>query len=126
MYMPSNEQGFKISVEIDRNNLYLEESFTDLKTGSIRRLTPVTADGSEDKSRKTLFMAQTQLMTQMGLLPIQCELEAETIREATDKFPAAVNEAVENLIEKANEMRRQEASRIIVPGSDPGRSIRLK
>ena len=66
--MPSNGQSFKISVEIDKNNLYLEESFTDLKSGSIRRLTPVTADGSEDKSRKTLFMAHTQLMTQMGLL----------------------------------------------------------
>ena len=115
--MPSNEQSFKINVEVDKDNLYLEESFTDLKAGSIRRLTPVMADGSEDKSRKTLFMAHTQLMTQMGLLPIQCELEAETIKEAAEKFPAAVNEAVENLIEKANEMRRNEASRIIVPGS---------
>ena len=124
--MPNNEQTFKINVEVDKDNLYLEESFTDLKAGSIRRLTPVTADGSEDKSRKTLFMAHTQLMTQMGLLPIQCELDAETIKEAAEKFPAAVNRAVEDLIEKANEMRRKEASRIIVPGSDPGRSIRLK
>ena len=114
--MPSNEQSFKIKVEVDKDNLYLEESFTDLKSGSIRRLTPVTADGSVDKSRNTLFMAHTQLMTQMGLLPIQCELEAKTLNEAVEKFPAAVNEAVENLIEKANEMRRQEASRIIVPG----------
>jgi hypothetical protein len=70
-------------------------------------------------------MAHTQLMTQMGLLPIQCELEAETLKEAAEKFPAAVNEAVENLIEKANEMRRQEASRIIVPGSEM-RNIQLK
>jgi hypothetical protein len=43
-----------------------------------------------------------------------------------EKFPAAVNEAVEKLVERANEMRRQEASRIIVPGSDHGRSIHLK
>lgn len=124
--MPSNEQSFKIKVEVDKDNLYLEESFTDLKAGSIRRLTPVTPDGSKDKNRKTLFMAHTQLMTQMGLLPIQCELEAETLNEAVEKFPAAVNEAVENLIEKANEMRRQEASRIIVPGADTARSILMK
>jgi len=124
--MSDKEQSIKIDVRMDQDNLYLEESFTDLKAGSIRRLTPVMADGSEDKSRKTIFMAHTQLMTQMGLLPIQCELEAGTIKEAAEKFPAAVNKAVEDLIEKANEMRRQEASRIIVPGSDPGRSIRLK
>jgi hypothetical protein len=123
--MPSNGQNLKINVEVDKNNLYLEESFTDLKAGSIRRLTPVTPDGSEDKSRKTLFLAHTQLMTQMGLLPIQCELEAETLKEAIEKFPASVNGAVENLIEKANEMRRQEASRIIVPGSEM-RNIQLK
>jgi hypothetical protein len=124
--MPVNGQNMTVNIEVDKNNLYLEESFTDLKAGSIRRLTPVTADGSVDKNRKTLFMAHTQLMTQMGLIPIQCELEAENIKDAADKFPAAVNDAVEKLVEKANEMRRQEASRIIVPGADAGRSILMK
>jgi hypothetical protein len=62
----------------------------------------------------------------MGLIPIQCELEAENLNEALDKFPAAVNDAVEKLVEKANEMRRQEASRIIVPGAETGRSILMK
>jgi hypothetical protein len=124
--MPVSGQNMKINVEIDVNGLYLEESFTDLKAGSIRRLTPVTSDGLSDKSRKTLYMANTQLMTQMGLIPIQAELEAESLKEAVEKFPAAVNEAVENLIEKANEMRRQEASRIIVPGAETARSILMK
>ena len=122
----SNEQSIKIDVKMDQDNLYLEESFTDLKAGSIRRLTPVMPDGLPDKKRNIFFMAQTQLMTQAGLLPIQCEIEAQTLKEAMEKFPAAVNEAVEKLVERANEMRRQEASRIIVPGSDHGRSIHLK
>jgi hypothetical protein len=124
--MPNNNRNIKIDVKMNIDNLYLEESFTDLQAGSIRRLTPVTADGSTDKNRKMLFMAHTQLMTQMGLIPIQCELEAGNLKEAVEKFPAAVNDAVEKLVEKANEMRRQEASRIIVPGADTGRSILMK
>ncbi len=123
--MSSNEQSIKIDVKMDQDNLYLEESFTDLKAGSIRRLTPVMPDGLPDKKRKIFFMAQTQLMTQAGLLPIQCEIEAQTLKEAMEKFPAAVNEAVEKLVERANEMRRQEASRIIVPGSEM-RNIHMK
>jgi len=121
----SNEQSIKIDVKMDQDNLYLEESFTDLKAGSIRRLTPVMPDGLPDKKRKIFFMAQTQLMTQAGLLPIQCEIEAQTLKEAMEKFPAAVNEAVEKLVERANEMRRQEASRIIVPGAEM-RNIHMK
>jgi len=121
----SNEQSIKIDVSMDQDNLYTEESFTDLKAGSIRRLTPVMADGTPDKKRKIFFMAQTQLMTQAGLIPIQCEIEAQTLKEAIEKFPAAVNEAVEKLVERANEMRRQESSRIIVPGSEM-RNIHMK
>jgi hypothetical protein len=123
--MSDNEQSMKIDVKMDKDNLYLEESFTDLKAGSIRRLTPVLPDGAPDMKRKVFFMAQTQLMTQAGLIPIQCEIEAQTLSEAMEKFPAAVNEAVEKLVERANEMRRQEASRIIVPGSEM-RNIHLK
>ena len=123
--MSNNDQNIKIDVRMDQDNLYFEESFTDLKAGSIRRLTPVMPDGLPDKKRKIFFMAQTQLMTQAGLIPIQCEIEAQTLKEAMEKFPAAVNEAVEKLVERANEMRRQEASRIIVPGSEM-RNIHMK
>ena len=34
-----------------------------------------------------------------------------------EKFPEAVKQAVERLIEEAREIQRQEASRIVVPGS---------
>ena len=49
----TDEQQNNLEFNIDRSNLYREESFSDLKTGVIKRLTPVKADGSADKSRKT-------------------------------------------------------------------------
>ena len=52
----AEEQSNAVDFRIDRSNLYREESFTDLKVGSIRRLTPVKPDGSEDKTRKKIFV----------------------------------------------------------------------
>ena len=46
-------------------------------------------------------------------------IEAANLAEAIAKFPAAVNEAVERLMEEAREMQRREASRIVVPGDVP-------
>lgn len=107
-------------IQVDRENLYLEEVFTDLKVATLRRLTPVKADGSPDTTRPVLFHAQTQLMSQMGPLPVNCAIEASSLEEAMQKFPEAIAEAIERMIEEAKEMQRQEASRIIVPGAAPG------
>ena len=38
----------QIDFELDTQNLYREESYTDLKAGAIRRLMPVQADRPED------------------------------------------------------------------------------
>ena len=107
-------------IEVDIENLYREESFSDMKVASIRRLTPVLLDGSDDTGRPTLFIGETTLMSQRGPLPVQAPIEAETLSEAFEKFPAAINVAVERLIEQAREMQRQEASRIVVPGGGQG------
>ena len=114
-------------IQVDQGNLYREDTFTDLRVATIRRLTPIKPDGSPDESRPIQYMGQTQLMSQMGPLPIQCTIEAATLREAIDKFPEAIQEAVENMVEEAQEMRRQESSRIVVPttgvpgaGGQPG------
>ncbi len=103
-------------ITVDIKNLYREESFSDLKVASIRRLTPVLEDGSDDPDREPLFIGETTLMSQRGPLPVQAPIEAKTLSEAFEKFPDAVNHAVEQLIEQAREMQRQEASRIVVPG----------
>ena len=41
-------------IEVDRENLYHEEVFTDLKVATIRRLSPVKTDGSRDETRPLL------------------------------------------------------------------------
>jgi len=102
-------------MQLDRHNLFREESFTDLKLGSIKRLSPIQVDGSADLSRSPRFLGQTQLMSQMGPVPVNCEIEARTLEEAIDRFPAAINAAVEAMLDEAKEIRRQEAGRIVMP-----------
>ena len=103
-------------IQVDRNNLYREELVTDLKVASIRRLIPIKVDGSPDDSRPVLYSGETQLMSQAGLVPVHCPIEAASLEEALDRFPQAVNDAVERLMEEAREIQRREASRIVVPG----------
>ena len=107
-------------ISVDRDNLYREETFTDLKVASIRRLTPIQPDGSDDTTRPVLFVGETTLMSARGPLPINCPIEAKTLAEAMEAFPQAVQDAVARLMDEAREMQRQEANRIVVPGQAPG------
>jgi hypothetical protein len=114
-------------IEVDRDNLYREEVITDLKAATLRRLVPIQADGSPDASRPALFLAETQLLTQGGLLPVQARLEADTLEAAIEIFPQAINEAVERMVEEAREIQRRESSRILVPTPDmTGGKIQLR
>ena len=101
---------------MDVENLYREESFTDRKVGSIRVLNPVTPDGADDASRPRLFIGQASVYTPAGALPLNFELEATTLAEAIEKFPAAANQAVEDTMRQLQEMRREAASSLVVPG----------
>ena len=111
-------------VRLDPAGLYREEIYTDRRAGTIRRLTPVTVDGATDPNRPVLFSGQTQLLTPAGVLPLAFEIEAGTLEEALTKFPEGVNVALEQAIDEAREMRREAASRIVVPevgsGIGPG------
>jgi hypothetical protein len=102
-------------VHLDPAAMYREEIFTDRRAGTIRRLTPVTLDGATDSSRPVLFSGQTQLLTPAGVLPLVFEIEATTLDEALKKFPEGVKVALEQAIDEAREMRREAASRIVVP-----------
>ncbi|MCH2169222.1 hypothetical protein MK489_00445 [Myxococcota bacterium] len=115
--MSDPEQQALSEIKVDRDNLYREETYTDLKVATIRCMIPICSDGSPDSSRPVLYSGQTTLMSQAGPLPVQCPLEAKSLDEAIDQFPDAVAAAVNNLIEEAREMQRQEASRIVVPGA---------
>jgi hypothetical protein len=119
-------------VKLDPAGLYKEETFTDRRAGTIRRLTPITVDGTADPSRPVLFSGQTQLLTPAGVLPLVFEIEAGTLQEAIDQFPEGVKVALEQAIEEAREMRRESASRIVVPevgasvGPGPGGGGKIK
>jgi hypothetical protein len=113
-------------IKLDATSLYREEIFTDRRAGTLRRMIPVKVDGSVDEARAVLFSGQTQLLTPGGVLPLGFDIEAATLEEALSRFPEAVKLALDEAIEEAREMRRESASRIVVPdagamgGGSPG------
>lgn len=110
--------------KMDTSNLYREETFTDRKVGTIQRLTPIKADGSMDSARKELYVGQAQLLTAMGALPISFEIEAASLKEAVDKFAGAAKQAVDRTMKELQELRREAASSIVLPGGGvPGGGI---
>lgn len=106
-------------IQMDVSNLWREEMYTDLKTGSIRKLVPVKADGSPDEGRDAAFLASTQVMTPAGALPLSGEIEgAKTLDEAVAGFSTAVRKALEDLRTEMAALQRERASQIVVPGRD--------
>ncbi len=103
------------NMEFDGSNLWKEENFTDLKVGTIRKMTPIKLDGTEDESRKPTFSATTNVMTPGGALPISGEIEAETLEEAVDKFSDAINVAVKKLQDDMVKYQQEQASKIVTP-----------
>jgi len=100
---------------MDSNQVYREEVFTDRRVGTIRRLTPVSADGSADAARPVIFVGQAQVMTPMGAVPISFELEAATLDAAIAKFGAGAEQAVQQTMRELQEMRREQASSLVIP-----------
>jgi hypothetical protein len=100
---------------MESTQLYREDIFTDRKVGTIRRLTPVTAAGADDAARPVLFVGQAQVMTPMGALPISFELDALSLDVAVSQFGAAAELAVQQTMRELQEMRREQASSLVIP-----------
>jgi hypothetical protein len=111
-----------IDFKVDTNDLYREDSITDLKVASIRRMIPVTGDGRDDPSRSPVFFGHTQILTPQGPLPLQARLMANNLTEAIAAFPDAMEREMAKMIEQLRKMQAEEQnkasddSRIIVPG----------
>ncbi len=123
--MSDQGQPGQIDFTVDRTNLYREESITDLKVASIRRMIPAKSDGTEDTSRASVFIGHTQLMSPDGPLPIQSQLAANNIEEALDVFPEVMKKALGEVVERIKKMQAEQQqqqpqqkkeSRIIMPG----------
>ena len=106
-------------IQFNQQNLHHEEVFSDLTVGSIRRLTPVKPNGELDKTRPILFVGQSQVYTEQGPMPIQFPIDAKNLQLAMERFAAAMEAFMAQLIEQAKELQRQEQSRLIVPGKGP-------
>ncbi|NNJ64335.1 MAG: hypothetical protein HKP16_02135 [Xanthomonadales bacterium] len=108
-------------IRMDASNLFREEVFTDNTVGTLRRLTPVTADGEPDPSRGEQYLGSTQVLTTAGPLPLSFEIRADSLSAAAEAFGDAAKDAFEKTMEELKEMQRQQASSIVVPkgGMDP-------
>ena len=106
-------------IRMTAGDLYREETYTDRRVGSLQILSPVNADGSADLSRRQLFVGQTQILTPAGGLPLNFEIEANSLEEAAENFGDGAQHALADAMQRLEEMRREAASSIIVPGSDP-------
>ncbi len=113
--------------EFDADNLYREETFTDLRMGSIRRLTPVTAAGEDDPSREVIFQGQAAMMTPAGQLPLNFEIEAGTIADAAAAFGQQVQAEAQRVMEELRDLQRKQelASPIIQTPGGPGGGLKL-
>lgn len=106
--------------KMDPKSLCREEMITDRKVGTIRVLTPIKSDGSPDSGREVTYIGEAQLLTSVGTLPINFEIEAKTLDEAVTRFAEVAKEAVERTMKDLQELRRQAASSIVVPQGGMG------
>lgn len=104
-------------IRLDPNGLYREETFTDLRAGSLRRMTPVTREGKDDPARPVLYEGHASLMTQRGALPLQFPIEAASLDEALAKFPETAQRALVETLEELRRLQREAQSSIVVPGA---------
>jgi hypothetical protein len=104
-----------LEAQMSADTLYREDVFTDQRVGTVRRMTPVKSDGSDDASRPLIFIGQATVMTPMGSLPLSFELPAKTLAEAVSQFGPAAQRAIEDAARELQELRRQAASSIVIP-----------
>jgi hypothetical protein len=105
-----------LDITMDATSLYREEIYTDRKVGTIRAMVPVTAMGATDGTRPVVYTGEAQIMTQMGPLPISFEIEAKTLAEAVEGYAPAAKVAIERTVKELQDLRRQAASSIVLPG----------
>ncbi|MEZ5566020.1 MAG: hypothetical protein R3F24_11080 [Gammaproteobacteria bacterium] len=106
-----------LELKMEDTDLYQEEIFTDRRVGTIQRLSPIDKAGKPDSARPVVYVGQTQLMSRMGALPLSFDIPGSSLEEAIANFPEAANGALKETMQKLEEMRREQASSLIVPGA---------
>ena len=107
-------------IQMNAAEMYREETFTDNTVGTLRRLTPVDANGETDTTRVAQYMGSTQVMTNAGPLPLNFEIPANSFAEAIAGFGEGAKASFETTMKELQDMQRQQASSIVVPGAGGG------
>ena len=103
-------------LKFDTDNLYRVEVFTDQRSGSIRRMTPVDGDGNPDAAREVPYIGEATAMTPAGSLPLNFELEGSSLAEAAEGFAEGAQQALTETVEELKRMQREQQNSIMVPG----------
>ena len=106
-------------ITMDSGSLYHEETFTDRRVGTLQRFTPIRATGATDDKRPVLYVGETQVLTPAGALPLSFEIQASSLDDAVAKFGEGAKQALARTMRRLEELRREQASSIIVPGAAP-------
>src|SRR6056297_232719 len=115
-----NESQSEQGIQFDTDDLYQVETFTDQRSGSIRRMTPVDANGNPDPDRPVRYIGEASAMTPAGSLPLNFELDGESLSEAARGFGDAAQQALTETIEELKQMQREQQNSIMVPGQGQG------
>lgn len=105
---------------VNKTNLYREETITDFKIATIKILHPIHLDGTDDDKRTRRYFGETQMVSPEGPIPVRAMLSATSLEEAVDNFPAAMEKALEALVERVKQMKNQSGMKDnksrIIPG----------
>jgi hypothetical protein len=112
-------------MKLDTENLYREETYTDRKMGTLHILKPVTPQGEPDSARDILYMGSTQLMTPYGAMPLNFEIEADSLEQALEQFGETAKQTLDRTIEEAKQYQRDQASSIVIPDAATTGKIQL-
>ncbi len=104
-------------IGMDASNLYREEIYTDLQAGTIKRLIPVTDEGTIDPNRSEVFLGQATVLTPVGSLPLSFEIEARNLREAVEKYGEAAEKGLQETMEELRRLQQEQASSLVIPKS---------
>lgn len=113
-----NEQAQDQQLQFNTDDLYRVEVFTDQRSGSIRRMTPVDGEGNPDSDRQVRYIGEATAMTPAGSLPLNFELEGASLAEAAEGFAEGAQQALTETVEELKRMQREQQNSIMVPGQE--------
>ena len=112
----ADENNLEFELTVDLKNLYRDETFTDMNVASVRRLKPIKPDGTVDKSRDTIYIGQTSLMSNAGPLPVSAVIPASNLKQAFKKLPEVLKVEIEKIRDEFSKYETEQNTSIVTPG----------